>query len=148
LPHPLRVFAGAVAGAVAQLDQVEHLVDLLPAGVATVEGGQQFQVRPAGEIRVQAWLLDEAGNSGQGTDRIGGGVAAEEADRATVAADQAEQHAQGRCLPGPVRAEEAIDVAALDGQVDPVDRGQPTVALDETAHLDRPRLTHLILARL
>src|SRR5207253_10829016 len=92
------------------------------------------------QVWVQRRLLDEAGDTGECRDRIGGGVTAEETDRAGVPPDQTEQHAQRRRLAGPVRAEKRVDVAALDRQIDAIDRRQPAVAFDQTADLDRTRL--------
>jgi hypothetical protein len=63
-------------------------------------------VYAAGQVRVQARLLDEARDTRERRDRIGGRIAAEHLDRARVAADEAEQHPQGRRLARPVRAEE------------------------------------------
>ena len=113
--------------------------------MAPVERGQQLQIRSAGQVRIELWLLDEAGNPGQCCERIGGRVAAEQADRAGVPADQAEQHAQGCRLSGPVRAEEAVDVAALHRQIHLVDGGQATVSFDEASNLYRPQFAYVKL---
>src|SRR5581483_6577286 len=67
-------------------------------------------------------------------------VAAEEAHRALVGADQAEQHPHRRRLPRAVRAEKAVDIAALDRQVDGVDGNDLAVPLGEPARLDRSRI--------
>ena len=56
-------------------------------------------------------------------------VAAEQPGAARRWPDQAEQHPQRGGLAGAVRAQVAVDVAGLDGQVDAVDRGQVAVAL-------------------
>jgi hypothetical protein len=50
------------------------------------------------------------------------GVAAEQAGLPGVGAQQAEQDADGRGLPGAVGAEEAVDLAGVDGQVETVER--------------------------
>jgi hypothetical protein len=46
----------------------------------------------------------------------------------------------GGRLAGPVRSEKPVDVAALDRQIDPIDRGQPAIAFDQTANFGRARL--------
>ncbi len=59
------------------------------------------------------------------------GVGAEEAGGAAVGAEHAEQDADGGGLSRPVRAEEAVGLAFVDAQVELVERGHVTEALDE-----------------
>src|SRR5207253_1785696 len=115
-------------------------VDLAAAGAAAVERRQQLEVGAAGKVGVEARLFDDSGDSLQRANRIIGWVAAEEPDRAAVAPDQPEQHSHRRRLAGAVRAEEAVDVTRLDGEVDVVDGGQVAVAFDEAAYLGRSLL--------
>ena len=136
LPHAVRVPADAILGAVAQLDHLEHLLDAR-ARVAAVEIGEQPQVLPAREVRVEPRPLDEAGDAVERSRADVERVAAEEASVSLGRPDQSEQHAQRRRLPRAVRPEVAEDVAALDRQVDVVDRDDLAVALDETARFDR-----------
>ena len=70
LPHPLRVLADLVVGALAQLDQLEDLVDLGPAGSAAVERRQQLEVGTAGEVGIEARLFDDAGDTFERANRI------------------------------------------------------------------------------
>src|SRR5207302_1349301 len=97
----------------------------------------------AGEVWVERGPLDEAGDALERLGAVPERVAPEELDRALGRPDQAEHHAQGRRLPGPVRPEVAEDVARLDRQVDVVDGDDLAVALDEPARRDRRRLAHL-----
>src|SRR5579884_2539583 len=134
---------GSRSSAAAQVDELEHLVDARLGGAA-VEVGQQAQVAPAGQVRVEARSLDEAGDAVEGARAVVERVAPEQPHGAFRRPDQAEQHAQRRRLPRAVRAEVAEDVARLHRQVDVVDRDDLAVPLDETARLDRTRgLAHL-----
>ena len=136
LAHAVRVAADAVLRAVAQLDELEHLVDP-GARARLVVVGEQLQVAPAGEVRVEARAFDEAGDAVERLRAVDERVAAEQPRRALGRADQAEQHPQRRRLAGAVRAEVAEHVAALDRQVDVVDRDDLAVALDQ-ARAPRP----------
>ena len=97
----------------------------------------------AREIRVEARALDEARDAVERPRAVDERVAAEELRVPSRRPDQPEHHPQRRRLAGAVRAEVAEDVAALDRQVDAVDRDDLAVALDEPACLDRRRVAHL-----
>ena len=133
LAHAVRVAADAIPGAVGELDGVQGGVDP-PARVAAVERGQQLQVAPPGQVRVERRRLDEAGHA---RERADGHlrVAPEQAHRSLRRPDQAEHHPQRGGLPGAVGPEVSVDVARVDGQIDAPDCGQVAVALDEPAHL-------------
>ena len=72
-------------------------------------------------------------------DAVAAQVQAEELDRSLARPDQAEQDPEGGRLAGPVRAEEAVDVAGLDRQVDVIDRDDLSVPLDEPSRGNRGR---------
>ena len=64
-------------------------------------------------------------------------VEAADARRAGGRRQQRRQHQHGRRLAGAVRAEEAVDLAVLDGELDPVDGPRPLLELpDEPVDLD------------
>jgi hypothetical protein len=126
-------------GAIAEVHEVQCLVDRAPALALEVEVGQQLQVRPPGEVGVQPRLLDEAGDALAGGDRIVRRVAPEEADRARLRLDQAQQHAQRGGLAGAVGTQEAVHVADRHGQVDRIDHRTVTVVLGQPPDLDRRR---------
>ena len=135
LAHPVRVAADLVASPFGQVDQVEYLGD--PRGrVAAVVGGQQLQVLAPTQVRVEARRLDEAGDAVERAGAFDEGVAAEQLHVALGWANQAERHTQRRRLAGPVRAEEAVDVAGLDVEVDVIDGQDVAVALDQPARYD------------
>ena len=145
LPHPLRVAADLVACPALKPDRLEHGAD--PAGgVPAVEGGEQLEVRAAGQIRVEVGRLDEAADTVERLRKLPLRVATEDPDLALVRAQQSEQHAHRGRLAGPVRAEEAVDVALVDAQIDVVHRTDVPVRLDEPAGLHRhhvPNATRL-----
>src|SRR6185369_13497640 len=69
----------------------------------------------------------------------GGDVGAGKEDRAAVARElAAELRDQGR-LAGAVRADQGMDFASVDAQVDAVGRDQPAEALLEAAHVEQRR---------
>ena len=81
LAHAVGVAAHLVAGAVAELDDVEHLVDPVVAG-AGVEEGEAVEVLPTGEVGVEARALDEARHPVEGGDAVLGPRAPEDAQGA------------------------------------------------------------------
>ena len=141
LPHPVRVAPDTILAAIAQLDDVEHLLDAR-ARNATVEIAEQVQVAAAGQIRIEARALDETGHPVQSTRSVDQRVAAEETRPAVGRPDQPEQHPQRGRLAGAVRAEVAEDVASVDRQVDVVDGDDVAVALDQSLRFERRRVAH------
>ena len=111
-----------------------------PAGGAVaVERGDELEVAPAAHVRIEARRLDEPGDAVERAHAVDQRVAPEQLDRALVGPDQPEQHPHRRRLARAVGPEVAVDVTAADRQVDVVDRGDPAVALDQAARLDRRR---------
>ena len=140
LAHPVRIAADAVLRAIAQLDDVEDLVDAARGAVA-VQRRAQVEVAPAGQVRVEARRLDEARDPVErGHARLR--VAPEQAHAALGRSDEPEHHAQRRGLPRAVGPEIAEDVAGEHREVDAVDRHELPVALDQTADLDRSDVGH------
>jgi transposase InsO family protein len=103
-----------------------------------IKGGEQFEVLASIQIRVEGRGLDEAGDTLQRRDRQLR-VRAEQPHAPRGRADQAEHHPQRRRLSRAVRAEVAVDVARVYVDVDPTDRREVAVALDESPYLDRGR---------
>ena len=64
------------------------------------------------------------------------GVAPEQPDGAAVGAEQAEEDPDGGGLARPVGAEEAVDLALVHGEVEPVEGGGGAEPLDEAGGLD------------
>ena len=137
LPHAVRIASDPIAGAIGQLDGLQGRVDPA-AGVVTVEGGQQLEVAPRGHVGIEGRRLHEARDAVE-CPRGFVWIAPKQPDGPRRRPDQAEHHPQRRRLAGAVRSQIAVDVARLDRQVDPVDRRELSVTLDETADLDRRR---------
>jgi hypothetical protein len=57
-----------------------------------------------------------------GGDGIGERVDAPDGDRARIRPQQPNDHAQGRRLAGAVRTDQGIELAAIDGEIERVDR--------------------------
>ena len=102
-----------------------------------VVGGEQLEVLAAAQIRVEARAFDEAGHAFERAGAVDQRVAAEELHGSLARPDQPEQHPQRRRLAGAVRAEEAVDVAGRDGEIDPGNGRDLPVPLDEAARFDR-----------
>ena len=141
LLHPVRVAADAILRTVAQVDRVEHLLDARRRHAA-VEIAEQAQVPAGGEIRIEPRALDEPRNPVEGPRAHLQGIAAEQQRAPRGGTDQTEQHAQRGGLARAVRSKVAEHVAALDRQVDAVDRRDLAVSLDETACGDRRGVGH------
>ncbi len=138
LAHAVRVAADLVLGAVAEVDRLERLLDAGP-GVAAVEAGEQLEVAPAAQVRIEAGRLDEPRDPLEGAGALAHRVAPEQLGATGRRADQAQEHPQRRGLPGPVGPEVAVDVAGLHRQVDAVDGGEVAVALHQAPGADGRR---------
>ena len=142
LAHAVRVAADPVPGPVSQLDDVEHLVDAVLRAEAVVVG-EQAQVLAAGEVRVEARRLDEAGDSLERlADALLDRVAAEELDRASGGADQARascavtSSCRRRWARGTRRRRPARRLGRL------VDGDDASVALEKASGRDGRRAVH------
>src|SRR5262249_23169558 len=142
LAHAVRVAADAVLGTVAQFDDLENLVDARPRAVAVVVG-EQLEVLAARQIGIEARALDEPGDALERLRPVDERIAPEQARVAGGRTDQAEQHPERGRLAGAVRPQIAEDIAALDGEIDAVDRDDLAVALDEPACRDPGGVAHL-----
>ena len=125
LAHPVGVAADLAVGPVGQVDDLEDLLE--QAGPdAAVEEREALEVLPAGQVGVEAWALDEAGDAVQHADAGVGPGPAEDPDRARVGPDQPEQHPQERRLAGAVGPEDAVDLARGHAEGDVVDGADRT----------------------
>ncbi len=114
-----------------------HASRLLPADRLDREGDVVDHARAAKQPRD----LERARQAVAGAPvrRPGGDVGTGEDDRAAVARElAAELRHQGR-LAGAVRADQGVDLAGVDVQVDAIGRDQPAEALLEAAHVEQRR---------
>ena len=91
----------------------------------------------AGEQRVERGLLERGADRRAHRGALAHDVVARHARRARGGRQQRREHQHGRRLAGAVGAEEAVDLAGLDAQVDAVDGARPVLELaDEAFDLD------------
>jgi hypothetical protein len=133
LTHAQRVAANASTGGVGQSDFVEDLVDAAvrePGG-----GGEDAEVVAAPPARVEACRFEHGADM---SDRLSEGLigVAVDGGRASSRGDESEQQAQGRRLPGAVRAEEPDDAAALELDGEIVDRHDVAEVLRKSVECD------------
>ena len=142
--HAARVALDLAVGGLGQADALEQLVGRGAVALGArqrLQRGLQAQVLAAGEQRVERRLLQ------RGADRPRAPAApsrddveAADARRAGGRRQQRRQHQHGGRLAGAVRAEEAVDLARADREVDAVDGARALLELaDEPLDLDRLR---------
>ena len=143
--HPAGVAAHLAVGRVDEADALEQLGGARAALLARqrLQARLQPQVLAAGEQRIERGLLQ------RGADRLAHlrpllhDVEAADARDAGGRRQQRRQHQHGRRLAGAVRAEEAVDLARRDGEVDAVDRARALLELpDEALRLDGEPVAH------
>ena len=89
---------------------------------AAAHAGEELERLGAGERRPQERLARDVGDAPVGRDGVAPGVDAEELGAARARAVQAEQEPDRRRLARAVRPQVAVDLAALDAQVELLDR--------------------------
>ncbi len=87
------------------------------------EPGYEFEIFERGELVVDHRFVRQPGSDPLGGDRIGQRVDAFDRDRAGVGTQQPDHHAQGGGLAGAVGADQRIELAAIDDEIDRVDGG-------------------------
>ncbi len=132
---------------------LRHLPDLAVGGIAEAMLLEQFAPADAPFGKRQAAQCTDEGNRLEGLHRgiepallgkvadgvgdIVGALGPKDTAVALVGVDDAEQHAQRRRLSRAVGAEDAVDRALANGEVDPIDSGEAIEAFDQTARFDR-----------
>src|SRR6202022_3393200 len=87
------------------------------------------QVLADGQLGVERIRLWDDSQPGTNAGPVGNGIKAEDAQGTTSRRRNAPDHAHGGRLPGAIRAEKTEGLAALDGEVDRVDRDEVIEAL-------------------
>ena len=139
LPHAQRVRPDRPAADAGQPDLLEHLHHPgLPGPPSAARAGsvQDRQILPAGQVAVGGRTLDQRTHPRQHAPALARHPRPEHLDLAGGRQDEAEQHPDGRRLARAVGAQEAVDVARPDVEVDAVDGPDPPVALDQPAGRD------------
>ena len=91
------------------------------APAARPRGRRRIRDIRAGQLVVEHRLVGQPGDDALGGDRVGQRVDAEDADAAGIGRQQAGHHAQRRGLAGAVGAEQGVELARADRQVETVD---------------------------
>src|ERR1039458_3125222 len=107
-----------------ELGDLEHLVDALLCPIS-VERGQELEVLARGQVRVEAWRLNESRDTLERPCALAHRVTPEQLDSALGGNDQPEGHPQRGRLASAIRSQEPIHVADADIQVDVIDREDP-----------------------
>ena len=124
----------------AQPDHPQQSIDPLQRGVDPVEIGEELDQLGRGQIVEEGGRLQLHADSAADVLGLGAGVITGHHDRAGVRRAQPFDHLQRGRLAGAVRTQNPEDLAGKNGQVDPIDRGQRPIALDQPAGFD-DRLT-------
>src|SRR3989344_2059276 len=129
--HALVVAAFVVEGEL--LDQLGH-----PTGhvLDAVELADELQVLAHRQVAVEAEVLGHVAQQRLDLGRLGGDVEAQAGAAPRGQWHEAAHHADGGGLARAVGAEEAVELAFLDGHVELVDDRLVTKGLGEVAHLD------------
>ena len=137
--HAAGVAADLAVGRVGEADALEQLGaadDALALGQA-VERGLEAQVLAAREERVERGLLEGGADRLAHVGALADDVVAGHARGARGGRQQRGEHQHGGGLAGAVGAQEAVDLAGLDAEVDPVHGADAALELaDEAVHLD------------
>ena len=146
--HAARVAADLAVGRLGQADPGDQLVAAAQRlGLRQpVHSGLQPHVLARGQELVERRLLEGDADLRRGprAPRLTMSWPATRA-RARGRGQQGGEHVDGGRLAGAVGAEEAVDLARRDGQVDPVDRPRPLLELlDQPLDLDPVVTSHLI----
>jgi len=137
--HPARERLDLVVRPLRELDELEELVGTRPEGAprkAEVPA-VDHDVLPDGELHVERVHLRNDPEPAPDRHPVLRRVEAEHAKRPVRHGRDAADHAHGRRLSRPVRAEEAEGLASLEVEVDPVHRSQLAELLDEPAGVNQ-----------
>jgi len=102
---------------------------------------EHIEVVDAREVGVEARLVDDGPDAGK-IDAASPHRPSKQFDLAGRTGDQPEQHPNGGCLSGAVRADEAVDLGPIDRQVQPIDRDAAPKPAREVPRLDRTCTGH------
>ena len=138
--HAARVAAHAAVRRLHEPDALEQRVGALARlrpGHA-VQSGLKLHVLAAGQERVERGLLERRPDRGAHLVALLDHVVAGHPRAPRRGRQQRGEHVDRRGLPGAVRPEEAVDLAGLHAQVDPVNRARPLLELaNELLRFDR-----------
>ena len=97
---------------------------------------REGQVLHHRKLAVQAEALRHVADASLQLGHVGGEVVAENAGLGGMHLEEPRDRPEEGRLPGPVRTDDAEDLALVDREIDAAERGAPAVALLEAAELD------------
>ena len=132
-PHALGVLGHERAGLVGQLGELQQLHGASGGLVSgqPVHAAAEGEVLPAGEALEEAELLGDHADAALDLQGLLDGVHAQHLDGAPVRAIDAGEDGQGGGLPGAIGAQERVEGASGNLEVEPVERGETAEAFDE-----------------
>ena len=130
----------------AEVDEREHLPDALAQELAVepVETADELHVLAGGEIGVERHVLGHVADARLGRERALGDLEVADVHAARVALQEPAHHADRRRLPGAVRSEQPVGLAARDREAHVVDRdpvaesAREVLAAQDNVHRDHP----------
>ena len=138
LAHPHGVLGHLVVGPLQDADTLERRLDAALCRRLTGRG-EDLQVLATGEVAVEAGLVDDGPDPGQGRVAVAGDRVAEQGHRPGVGVGQAQQHPDQRGLPGAVRPEVPEGAAPGDEELHAVDGDVVAESLGQPVGLHGPR---------
>src|SRR5579872_1341198 len=102
--HPAREFFNVVVLAIVQIDELQEVVDALPAqpNRYTIEDAVKFHVLPGGEILVDRWVLKYDAEAFARLVGLGEGIKAVDPELARARRKKGREHLYRRRLAGAV----------------------------------------------
>ncbi len=137
LAHAHGVLGHLVVGPMEDADALERRLDAA-LGRRLTRRGEDLQVLAAGQVAVEAGLVDDRPDAGQGRVTVPGDAVAEQEHGAGVGVGQAQQHPDQRRLAGAVRAEVSEGAAAGNEELDVVHGDVVAEPLGQPVGLDGP----------
>ena len=104
---------------------------------AAAHAGQQVDGLAAGQVRPECDIAWHIGDLAVQGDRVGPGVAAQQAHGSAVGFHHAQQDPDRRRLPGAVGPEETVHLALANRQLEAIERPGLTESLCQIVDLDR-----------
>ena len=139
LAHAARVLLHPPPGGIREADLLQEQPDPVVRGASldSVEGGRVAQVLGAGHLSVEAHVVGQIAHPTLHFEGLPGRVEARHAGPAVGGLREPQEHQDGRGLAGPVRPQQAEDLARPDGKVELVDGDEVAVGLRQPVGLDR-----------
>jgi len=136
--HAPRILLDQGRGFIFKVDQAEHLADPgRPLGLAeAVHHGMELQVFPPGELAVEGRVLENHADRAPHAVPVARDVESRHLGRSRCRLEERGQHVDGRGFAGPVRAEEAKELAGGHLERELIHGGDVTELFGQTLDSD------------